>query len=36
MSNDNRTVSMEQIVTFCKTRGFVYPSSEVYGGVANT
>ena len=36
MSNDKRTVSMESIVTFCKTRGFVYPGSEVYGGVANT
>lgn len=36
MSNDKRTVSMERIVTFCKTRGFVYPGSEVYGGVANT
>ncbi|MDR1467293.1 MAG: glycine--tRNA ligase [Oscillospiraceae bacterium] len=27
---------MEKIVTFCKTRGFVYPGSDVYGGVANT
>jgi len=26
---------MEKIVTFCKTRGFIYPGSEVYGGIAN-
>lgn len=25
---------MEELVTFCKTRGFVYPSSEIYGGFA--
>ncbi len=34
MGKDN--ILMEKIVTFCKTRGFVYPGSEVYGGVANT
>ena len=28
--------TMEKIVAFCKTRGFVYPGSEVYGGLANT
>ncbi len=27
-------VSIEQIVSFCKRRGFVYPSSEIYGGFA--
>lgn len=26
--------TMEQIVSFCKRRGFVYPSSEIYGGFA--
>ncbi|NTU72623.1 glycine--tRNA ligase [Candidatus Roizmanbacteria bacterium] len=25
---------MEEIIAFCKTRGFVYPSSEIYGGLA--
>lgn len=29
-------VSMEQLVTFCKTRGFVFPGSEIYGGLANS
>jgi glycyl-tRNA synthetase len=29
-------VSMEKIVQLCKTRGFVYPSSEIYGGMANS
>jgi glycyl-tRNA synthetase len=27
---------MEQLVTFCKTRGFVFPGSEIYGGLANS
>lgn len=27
---------MEQIVALCKRRGFVYPSSDIYGGLANT
>lgn len=26
---------MEKIVALCKRRGFVYPSSEIYGGLAN-
>ena len=24
---------MEKIVSLCKRRGFVYPSSEIYGGI---
>lgn len=27
---------MEQVVALCKRRGFVYPSSDIYGGMANT
>jgi glycyl-tRNA synthetase len=27
---------MEQIVSLCKRRGFVYPGSEIYGGLAGT
>jgi len=27
---------MEKIVALCKRRGFIYPSSEIYGGLANT
>ena len=29
-------VSMEKIVNLCKTRGFVFPGSEIYDGFANT
>lgn len=28
--------SMEKIVSLCKRRGFVYPSSEIYGGLSAT
>ena len=28
--------SMEQIVNLCKARGYIYPGSEIYGGLANT
>lgn len=28
--------SMEKIVSLCKRRGFVFPGSEIYGGLANT
>ena len=27
---------MDKIVALCKNRGFVYPGSEIYGGLANT
>ena len=27
---------METIVRLCKSRGYVYPGSEIYGGLANT
>jgi glycyl-tRNA synthetase len=27
---------MDKIVALCKRRGFVYPGSEIYGGLANT
>jgi glycyl-tRNA synthetase len=27
-------VSMEQLISLCKRRGFVFPSSEIYGGMA--
>lgn len=27
--------SMEKIVALSKNRGFVYPGSEIYGGLAN-
>jgi glycyl-tRNA synthetase len=34
VSND--VVTMEKIVALCKRRGFVFPSSEIYGGVGST
>ena len=27
---------MEKVVSLCKRRGFVFPGSEIYGGLANT
>lgn len=30
------TVSMEKLVALCKNRGFVFPGSEIYGGLSNT
>ncbi len=30
------TVTMEKLVALCKSRGFVYPGSEIYGGLANS
>ena len=32
----NTEKTLEAIVTLCKGRGFVYPGSEIYGGLANT
>ena len=29
-------VEMEKIVSLCKSRGFIYPGSEIYGGLANS
>ena len=31
----NAEKSMDKIVALCKGRGFVYPGSEIYGGLAN-
>ena len=28
--------SMEKIVSLCKSRGYIYPGSEIYGGLSNT
>ncbi len=32
----NTAKTMEKIVNLCKTRGFIFPGSEIYGGLANT
>ena len=29
-------VEMEKIVNLCKSRGYIYPGSEIYGGLANS
>ncbi|MCD8295495.1 MAG: glycine--tRNA ligase [Clostridia bacterium] len=36
MAKDKRAVTMDKLVALCKTRGFIYPGSEIYGGLANT
>ena len=28
--------TMDKIVALAKSRGFIYPGSEIYGGLANT
>lgn len=32
----NTEKTMDKIVDLCKSKGFVYPGSEIYGGLANT
>jgi glycyl-tRNA synthetase len=32
----SQTVTMDKIVAFCKRRGFVYQSSEIYGGLRSS
>ena len=27
-------LSIEELAVFCKRKGFVYPNSEIYGGMA--
>ena len=33
---ENTEKSMDTIVNLCKNRGFIFPGSEIYGGLANT
>lgn len=33
---DNKAKTMDKVVALCKDRGFVYPGSEIYGGLANS
>ena len=33
---DQSAKTMDKIVALCKNRGFVYPGSEIYGGLANS
>ena len=34
MKNTEKT--MDKIVSLCKGRGYIFPGSEIYGGLANT
>ena len=31
-----KDITMEKIVALAKNRGFIFPGSEIYGGLANT
>ncbi len=36
MKMENSKKTMDKIVALCKTRGFIFPGSEIYGGLANS
>ncbi|MBW6440989.1 glycine--tRNA ligase [Patescibacteria group bacterium] len=36
MTKENNNISMEEIVSLCKRRGFIFPACEIYGGFANS
>lgn len=36
MATDNAENKMEKIIALCKRRGFVFPGSEIYGGLKGT
>src|SRR3954470_21057314 len=36
MAETAQPVTMDTIVSLCRRRGFVFPSSEIYGGLAST
>ena len=31
---EKQILTIDEMATFCKRKGFVYPSSEIYGGLA--
>ncbi len=33
---DKKAVTMEKLVNLCKSRGIIFPGSEIYGGMGNT
>lgn len=35
METENKNL-MNKIISLCKRRGFIYPGSEIYGGLAGT
>ncbi len=36
MEENKSVLTMEKLVSLCKTRGYIFPGSEVYGGLANS
>ena len=34
--SEKRAVTMDKLVSICKNRGFIFPGSEIYGGLANS
>ncbi|MGH2983416.1 MAG: glycine--tRNA ligase [Solirubrobacterales bacterium] len=36
MATESKEVTLEEIVALCKRRGFIFQSSEIYGGLAST
>jgi glycyl-tRNA synthetase len=36
MATEARDVTLEEVVALCKRRGFIFQSSEIYGGLAST
>jgi glycyl-tRNA synthetase len=36
MEENQNNLTMEKIISLCKRRGFIYPGSEIYGGLAGT
>ena len=36
MEENKSVATMDKIVNLCKNRGFIFPGSEIYGGLANT
>ena len=36
ISTREKIISLDNLTTFCKTRGFVYEGSSIYGGFAHT
>jgi len=35
LSHDKNKVDLDKIVSLCKRRGFIFPSSEIYGGLSS-
>ena len=33
-TGDKKSISIEDMATFCKRKGFVYPAAEIYGGLS--